>query len=299
MGELTQNVNPLPVTVTASLQLKLTKLKVLLSLTSKKKSPLNPNNMKSFKSNLVLMTIIVIVVAIQSCDQSSKKEEKNKALIVKANNELFNKGNLEFANGVITDDYRGQGPAFIKEYVSGKRTAFPDLQVNVDQVIAEGDMVAWLRTNTGTQTGDYMGYKPTGKKNTWKRMVITRFNADGKVAEEWGVSNVHEILQAASGIDGVFEYLPPFKGQGVIRNGHFVYLFGPSDGSGPMISQAGTHRFSGDTVKNVITYCTDRKLIGTSYWWRVRSWSGDTVTYEIMNDKGQITGVGRAVKLSN
>jgi len=245
------------------------------------------------------MTIIGFVMAIQSCDQSSKKEEQNKALIVKANNELFNKGNLDFADEVFTDDYRGRGPSIIKEFVSGRRTAFPDLQVKVDPVIAEGDMQAWLRTNTGTHTGEYMGYKPTGKIITWKDMVFTRNNADGKAVEEWGVSNEHEILQAASGIDGVYEYLPPRKGQAVIRNGHFVILSGPSDGSGPMISQAGTHKMSGDTVKLIITYCTNPKLIGTEFWSRVRSWSGDTMTYENMNDKGQISGVRRAVKLSN
>ena len=262
--------------------------------------------MKNVRSNLVLMTILVIVMAIQSCDQTSQKETQNKVSLVNANNELFNNGNLDFAGEAFTADYLGtrgpssdRGPALIKEFVSVRRTAFPDLQVKIDLVIAEGDMVAWLRTNTGTQTGDYMGYKPTAKKITWKEMVFTRYTTDGKIAEEWGVGDVHEMLQAASGVEGVYEYLPPLKGQSVVRNGHFVFLFGPVDGNEPMISQAGAHTISGDTIKNTITYCTDPKQIGTVYWWRVKSWSGDTITYETMNEKGQITGGGRSIKMSN
>ena len=56
---------------------------------------------------------------------------------------------------------------------------------------------------------------------------------------------------------------------------------------------------SGDTIKNTITYCTDSKQIGTVYWWRVKSLSGDTLTFEIMNEKKQITGGGRGIKMSN
>ncbi|MEO5601608.1 MAG: ester cyclase [Cyclobacteriaceae bacterium] len=255
--------------------------------------------MKTVRSNLVSMTILVIVIALQSCDQTLQKETKNKASLINANHELLNNGNLDFADEAFTADYSGRGPALIKEFVSDIRTAFPDLNVKVDPIIAEGDMVAWLRTSTGTQTGDYMGYKPTAKKITWKEMVFTRYTSDGKVAEEWSVSDMHERLQAATGVEGVFEYLPPLKGQSVIRNGHFVYLFGPADGKGPMISQAGTHTISGDTIKNTITYCTDPRQIGTVYWWRAKSWSGDTLTYETMNEKGQITGGGSGIKITS
>lgn len=255
--------------------------------------------MKSIKPRLVFMAIFMIVIAIQSCDQSPKKQEQNKASIINANDELFNKGSLDFADQVFAADYSGRGPALIKEFTSARRTAFPDLQVKIEPVIAEGDMVAWLRTNTGTQTGDYMGHKPTSKKITWKEMIFTRYNAEGKVAQEWVVSDMDEMLNAASGTEGLYEYLPPLKGQGVNRNGRFVYLFGPADGKGPMISQAGTQIISGDTVRNTITFCTDPKQIGTTYSWRLKSLSGDTITYEIMNEKAQITSIGRAVKISN
>jgi hypothetical protein len=132
---------------------------------------------------------------------------------------------------------------------------------------------------------------------TWEEIILTRYNSDGKIAEESTLSNLHDRLTAAAGVDGIFQYLPPGKGQSINQNGRFVYLFGPADGKGTMTSQAGTQIISGDTIKNTITFSTDTKQIGTTYWWRVKSVDGDTLTYELMSDKGQITGEGRAVRL--
>lgn len=239
-----------------------------------------------------------MVIILASCDQKKGAEERNKASLLKTHEELFDKGNLNYADEVFTQDYAGQGPEWIKAYVKERREAFPDLQTSVEPMLADGNMVAWLRTQTGTHNKEYAGIRPTGKKATFRGVMITRYTEDGKIAEEWGASNVDEALQEASGIDGVYEYLPPLKGQSIVRNGQFVYLFGQADGNGQMISQAGTHTISGDTVKNTVTYCTDPKQIGSIYLWRVTSWSGDTVSVETMNEKGQQTGGARSVRVS-
>ena len=247
----------------------------------------------------MVVIVFLTTMALQSCDQSSEKLEQNKASIVNANDELFNKGSLDYADKVFAAEYSGHGPSHIKEFVSARRKAFQDLQVTIEPVIAEGDMVAWQRTNTGTQTGDYMGHKPTSKKVTWKEMIFTRYNSEGKIAEEWALSNMNDMLNASSGIEGLFEYLPPLKGQGVNRNGRFVYLFGPANGNGPMTSQGGTQQISGDTVKNTIEFSTDPKQVGTTYSWRIKSISGDTTTYEILDEKGQVATSAKAIKVSN
>jgi len=254
--------------------------------------------MKILKSSLAFMTTLAMVAMIESCNQGASVEERNKASVLKTNDELFTKGNMNYADEAFTADYSGQGPEWVKAYVKERREAFPDLQTTIEPIIAEGDMVAWLRTQTGTHNSRYDGYQPTGKKLSWQTMVFSRYNADGKIAEEWGVGNMDEVLQNASGIDGVYEYLAPGKGQSINRNGRFVYLFGPADGKGPMSSQAGTYTFSGDTVTNTITYATDTRQIGTSFKWKVKSWSGDTVVYETMNMKGELTGGGSAIRVS-
>ena len=57
-----------------------------------------------------------------------------------------------------------RGTQVIKKFVTTLRTAFPDLQVTIKPIVAEGNMVAWPRTQTGTPQAEYMGIPATGKK---------------------------------------------------------------------------------------------------------------------------------------
>lgn len=152
-------------------------------------------------NNSISIYLVILSLLIGACaDQNKEPEntnnsEQNKSSIIKANEELFNKGNLSFADEVFTSDYAGKGPEWIKKYVGNMRTAFPDIQVSIDQIMAEDNMVAWLRTHTGTHRGEFMGFQPSGKKITWQTMIFTEFNEVGKVVKEWGVSDLFEVLQ--------------------------------------------------------------------------------------------------------
>ena len=64
---------------------------------------------------------------------------------------------------------------------------YPDLQVTVEQVIAEGDMVASYQRYTGTQQGDVedeRGIPATGLATEWVSMGLFRIEC-GKIAEIW------------------------------------------------------------------------------------------------------------------
>ena len=69
-----------------------------------------------------------------------------------------------------------------KSVVAQNHTAFPDLKLTVFMQIAEGNLVATHWQFSGTQTGEYLGQAPTGKKATWRGVQIDRF-ADGKIVE--------------------------------------------------------------------------------------------------------------------
>ena len=43
-------------------------------------------------------------------------------------------------------------------------SAFPDLKVTVNQLVAERDLVVGHMTTEGTQTGEFMGIPASGKK---------------------------------------------------------------------------------------------------------------------------------------
>jgi steroid delta-isomerase-like uncharacterized protein len=65
----------------------------------------------------------------------------------------------------------------------------PDLQITVEDVLAEGDKVVCRNTVTGTHQGEYMGVPPTGRSITYNEIFIFRL-VDGRIAETWGVVDV-------------------------------------------------------------------------------------------------------------
>jgi len=62
---------------------------------------------------------------------------------------------------------------------------FPDMQVTIDDVIAEGDKVAYRWTARGTQTGEMMGIPPTGRSVILTGITIDRYDAESKIVEHW------------------------------------------------------------------------------------------------------------------
>ena len=119
--------------------------------------------------------------------------EDNKALIRRFYEEVWDRGNTDFAFEVFADDYVRHdlrapqalpGPAGQKRIADDFRAAFPDLRVKVDVIVGEGDFVVGRWTATGTHLGAWSGVKPTGRTMTLAAANIFRFQ-DGKVVEIW------------------------------------------------------------------------------------------------------------------
>ena len=79
--------------------------------------------------------------------------------------------------------------------------AFPDLQLNVEDLIGEDDKVVARIVVTGTHLGDYMGVGTTGKAITYDEIFIFRF-ANGRVVETWGVVDVFSQMKQLGVIPG-------------------------------------------------------------------------------------------------
>jgi predicted ester cyclase len=75
--------------------------------------------------------------------------------------------------------------ASYKRWAAAARTAFPDLRVTIDDLIAEGDKVAKLWSFEGTHEGEFMGLAPTGKRITWSGITIYRVSGDRVVECIW------------------------------------------------------------------------------------------------------------------
>lgn len=116
--------------------------------------------------------------------------------------EIVNTGDLDafpevVAQGCIDNDPapdQGPGPEGFKTFFTGMRAAFPDLKVEPQTLVAEGDQVAFAYEVTGTHKGDFNGVAATGKPIKVRGMQIGRFE-DGKMVERWGSSDELGILK--------------------------------------------------------------------------------------------------------
>lgn len=115
--------------------------------------------------------------------------------------EAINTGQLErlrdlvAADSVDHDPAPGQGPGpegFIG-FFSDMRSAFPDMHVEVEHLVADDDNVAFAYTLTGIHDGPFQGHDATGRKIEVRGMQISRF-ADGLLVERWGSSDELGIM---------------------------------------------------------------------------------------------------------
>jgi len=119
--------------------------------------------------------------------------EGNKFVIRRSFEELWNKGNLSLADELYTPNYEhhdasspdfGRGPESEKKRAALYRTAFPDLQLTIEDIIAEGQTVVARWSCRGTHKGDLSGIAPTGKQVTISGVSSARFT-NGKMVEGW------------------------------------------------------------------------------------------------------------------
>ena len=76
------------------------------------------------------------------------------------------------------------------------RTAFPDMQVTVEELVAEGDKVATRTTSRGPHQGEFQRIAPSGKAVTWTTLTLGRW-ANGKLQEGWLTNDLLQQLRAA------------------------------------------------------------------------------------------------------
>src|SRR5260370_34892897 len=117
--------------------------------------------------------------------------ENNKAIVRRLIEEVWNKGNLLLADELFTPNYEhhdastpdfGRGPESERKRVTLYRTAFPDLRLTIEDLIAEGETVMARWFCRGTHKGDLNGMAPTGKQFTISGVTIARL-LNGKLAE--------------------------------------------------------------------------------------------------------------------
>lgn len=128
---------------------------------------------------------------------------RNKLLVNAFIQELFTQGDLDAVDRYLHPQFINHdppfpgapdGPAGMRHAAAMFRQALPDWHSDVDQLVAEGDIVVERFTASGTHQGELMGVPPTGQTVTLCGINIFRLEGD-RIIERWGRLDELGLLQ--------------------------------------------------------------------------------------------------------
>lgn len=126
--------------------------------------------------------------------------ETNKATVRRYLETVIGEGHADLVEEFMAEgiELHGTGLApgltALEEWVAMLDAAFPDRQVTIDDVVAEGDKVVIRTTLTGTHQKEMQGIPATGNAVTQPSITIFRLS-NGKIAEGWFATDNLSMMQ--------------------------------------------------------------------------------------------------------
>ena len=138
---------------------------------------------------------------------------ENKALIRRWFQEVWNEGREAtidelvapecVAHGLKQAEESGLvGPAAFKEFYHPFHGAFPDIHIEIEEVIAEGDLVVARYVVRGSHTGDTLGQAATNRRVQLTGISIARIR-DGQIVEAWNNVDLLTLYQQIDALAGM------------------------------------------------------------------------------------------------
>ena len=130
------------------------------------------------------------------------EENKNVARrLYETINEAVRSGDMTLLGKVVAPNMTDHNPVpgqatgldGVKQAFSMLRSAFPDLALTVEDMIAEGDLVASRITSRGTHKGTFAGIPATGKQAVQGGMFTLRRSGLYKIKE--GITTIEEVVR--------------------------------------------------------------------------------------------------------
>jgi predicted ester cyclase len=134
--------------------------------------------------------------------EARRASDRNKAIMQRFYDEVVNGGDIDAIDELLSADFKEyeEAPGFppdregVKQFFAMLRAAFPDVHFAVEEMLAEGDLVAAHVKITGTHTGgEFMGIPAGGRSVDFQAMDLVRL-ADGVATAHWGVTDMVAML---------------------------------------------------------------------------------------------------------
>lgn len=128
--------------------------------------------------------------------------EANKSIVRRFVEEVINRGDLGAVDELLAPGYLDHGP-LIRGLPTGREGAkrlyallhagFPDLEVSIEDFVAEGERVALRSIWRGTHKGDFLKVAPTGKVVVFENLELLRVQ-HGQILEHWSMIDLDSLL---------------------------------------------------------------------------------------------------------
>jgi predicted ester cyclase len=115
----------------------------------------------------------------------------NKALVRRMIDEVLNGGRLEALDELYTPAMAGTAKGWIAPF----RAAFPDVEMEIVELVAEGDTVAGRFRCSATHLGEWRGEAPTGRRFEDVDEVYFFRIEDGRIAHAWGLEDTQSRIR--------------------------------------------------------------------------------------------------------
>lgn len=124
--------------------------------------------------------------------------EARKKRIAQLFERVITLGELELADEIFHEEFYWpqfdlRGPDGVRTWVTAFRTAFPDMDDQVQEQVAEGDVVVTRVLCEGTQLGPFSGLPSSGRRATFTAVGIDRFRGD-KVIERSAHFDIVDLM---------------------------------------------------------------------------------------------------------
>ena len=125
--------------------------------------------------------------------------EENKEVVQKYLIELINNGDFSAIDKYIDPDFTTphgvfKGAESLKQFSISLRNAFPDLHLEINEMVAEGDIVSVILTSEGTFTNQWNGIEPTGKHFVLTEADFYRIK-EGKICFNTSIADLHSMSE--------------------------------------------------------------------------------------------------------
>lgn len=121
--------------------------------------------------------------------------EKNKEIIRRYVQEIYNNGNLDKLAEFVAPDYVNhtevqevEGISGLHAFVTAMRASMPDMHQEIHNQIVEGDLEVHRYTITGTHQEEWLSIPASGNPVTIEGLTLSRLR-EGKIVEEWTYTN--------------------------------------------------------------------------------------------------------------